>query len=425
MSRELVSPAFRQLMTLAATGATGKQTDIADVEWQSVVCRAQEQSVLSLVGVALMKHPDIKCPELLREQLLSAMRKAAEKDIVRKLRTLHLLAEMKEAGIDVHLIKGYPIADCYAFPESRSSVDTDILSPPEQENQTCDFLRSKGFHIDMRGRTEHHDEAQHRMLGVVEVHVTLYSELQQEIWFHDAEQDALPTEAPVQAITLDMPYTTLGYTDHLIFLTLHAIKHFICTGMGLRMMLDIALFFAKYKEQIDLQRYWRLMENLKFTTLVSSILWAMIDTKCFDRSDFPGLPDEKPEGINLFLKDMETGGHMGGKEGEQRFDGSYEYSRQVMLRTMSPIQYRIHILRQKMRDAEKQMFPEKERLTNLYPIIAKKSWLALFCRLHRMFAYPIQKIRAGELKKQVRTNSAKMPEEARQRVEMFKKLGMI
>ena len=46
-------------------------------------------------------------------------------------------------------------------------------------------------------------------------------------------------------------------------------------------------------------------------------------------------------------------------------------------------------------------------------------------RIYRMFAYPIQKIRAGALKDQIRSESSDMPEEAKRRVEMFKVLNMI
>ena len=424
MNSEFSLAAFRQMLKLAAMGSTGKKIEIANVDWRSVLCLAQEQASLSLVSVALMKYPDIECPEPLREHLLDTLRITTEKDFVRKLRILHMLSEAKAVGMDVQLIKGYPVADCYAFPESRSSSDTDILVPLEQEAQVCAYLRGKGFRVDMRTKTGHHDVCQHPKLGVVEVHVQLYSELQKEVWFCGSQKDSLQKEEPVHATTSDMPYTTLGYTDHIIFLTLHAIKHFIYTGMGIRMMLDIALFFSKHKEQIDAQRYWHLMEKLKFTTLVGSILWALIDTGCFDRSNFPGLSEEKPEGIDLLLNDLEQGGHMGVK-GEQRFEGSYEYSRQVMLRTMSPLKYRLNMLKYKIHDAEKQMFPGKERLLKLYPSLAKQNWLTPLARIHRMFAYPIKKIHEGTLRDQIRSDSTEMPEEAKRRVEMFKAFKMI
>lgn len=424
MSKELITRGFRQMMTLAAIGASGKKMDIADIDWCVVLCYAQEQASLSLVSVALLECPAIECPEQLREQLLGTLRNATEKEFIRKMRILHMLEETKALGIDAKLVKGYPIADCYAFPESRSSSDTDILVPLEQEGWMCEYLRSKGFRVDLRGKTGHHDVAQHPKLGVVEVHVHLYNELRRKIWFHAAEDDILLKEAFVQATTSDTSYTTLGYTDHLIFLTLHMVEHFICTGMGLRMMLDIALFFSKHKEQINVQRYWSIMESLKYTTLVSSILWALIDTGCFDQNDFPGMPGNRPEGIELLLNDLQQGGHMGIK-GKHQYDGAYEYSRQVMLRTKSPMQYRLYMLRQKIRDAEKQMFPEKEHLVKLYPVLLTKSWLTPLVRIYRIFAYPIQKIREGALKDQIRSESSDMPEEAKRRLEMFKVLNMI
>ena len=424
MNKEQIPLAFRQLISMVALGATGKKVDIVDIDWRSVLCYAQEQSILPLLGIALIKNPEMQCPEELRSQLIDVARSQSGSNLVRKQRIMNMLREMDSLGLRAQLIKGYPVGECYAYPESRGSTDTDILVDPKSEERVCKYLREKGFHVDMRGKTGHHDVGQHPKLGVVEVHIQLYSELQQEIWFGGAGKTVLQMEAPVQAIMSDMPYTTLGYTDHLIFLTLHAIKHFISTGMGLRMMLDIAVFFSKHKTQIDANRYWHLMETLKFTTLVNSILWALIETGCFDKTDFPGMSDEQPEGIDLLLNDLELGGHMGVK-GNQQFDGAYEYSRQVMLRTKSSMQYRFCMLRQKIRDAEKQMFPEKAHLLQLYPVIEKKTWLTPFARIHRMFAYPIKKIKEGALRDQIRTDSTDMPEEAKRRVEMFKTLGMI
>lgn len=424
MNKEMVSPAFHQMMIVAAIGATGKKIDVADVDWRSVLCYAQEQAVMPLVASSLLVQPEIACPDLLREQLLDMMRMESGANYVRKTRIFHLIQAMETAGIDVKLLKGYAVALCYAYPDCRISADTDILVPMEQEEKVCDYLNAKGFRIDRRGNTEHHDVGQHPKLGVVEIHVHLYNELRRNVWFRTVKHEEFIKEASVREYTADTPYATLGHTDHLIFLTLHMVEHFICTGMGLRMMLDIALFFSKHKEQINVQRYWSLMESLKFTTLVSSILWALIDTGCFDKNDFPGMSENRPEGIDLLLNDLEQGGHMGIK-GKQQYDGSYEYSRQVMLRTKSHMQYRIYMLRQKMRDAEKQMFPEKGNLVKLYPVLMTKKWLTPLMRVYRMFAYPIQKIREGALKDQIRSESSDMPEEAQRRVEMFKVLNMI
>lgn len=42
--------------------------------------------------------------------------------------------------------------------------------------------------------------------------------------------------------------------DHLIFLLLHAFKHFISSGVGVRQLCDIALWMRRFGAQIDWQR---------------------------------------------------------------------------------------------------------------------------------------------------------------------------
>lgn len=420
------SPAFRQLIKLAAIGSTGRQADIKLIDWQEVLLYAREQSVLPLVACALLVQSDIECLDSLREQLLEMMRGQSGANFVRKIRVFHLINEMEAAGIDVKLIKGYAVGSCYAYPDSRGSTDTDLLIMESQEPQVYDFLRRKGFRVGSRGETEHHAICQHPKYGMVEVHVQLYVEIIQSVWFKDAKFDRLIREESIRVHNGNDSYSTLCYTDHLIFLTLHMIKHFIYDGLGLRMMLDIALFFKNHQAEINIQRYWAILEELRYSKVVRAVMWALIDTGCFAVEDFPGLQPVEADAVELLLHDLEIGGHMGVKQGkENRLDGYYEYSRQVILREKSPMQYCLYMFRYKIRSSKKQMFPAREQLIKLYPMLAKKNWLTPFARIHRMFTYPIQKIRAGVLKEQIRSNSTEMPEEAKRRVEMFKALGMI
>lgn len=419
-----ISEAFRQLMKLTGMGATGRNVPIGNVDWPSVLKLAQEQAVLPLVGAALINCPGIACPEQLRASLLMLARKAAEKDFVRKNRILRMTREMEGVGIDVQLIKGYAVADCYSFPECRSSTDSDILVPLDQEHTACDFLRNKGFQVEMRSETDHHDVCQHPQLGVVEIHVHLYNELRREIWFEDINCDGFIKEPSIQMMSSGIPFRTLGCTDHLIFLSLHLIEHFICAGMGLRMMTDIALFFSKYRDQIDTKRYWKVMDQLKYATLMNCVLWAMIDTGCFDASEFTGISEECPDSIDLILFDLERGGHLGVNTGYQ-FDGAYEYSRQLYLHKKSVFRYYQYIIRYKLRDAKKRIFPENIKLIESYHCLGERKWLIPFAKVYHMFWYIITKVSEGSLKKPLRTTSAQMPEEAKRRVEMLKKLGMI
>ena len=424
---EQVPKSFLHMVSLATCGASKNGILFCDkFDWAEVIRYACEQAVLPLVACALLVQPDIDCPETLREQLLEMLRGQSGSNYVRKNRILNMIHEMEDVGFDVKLLKGYVIGQCYAFPNSRSSTDADLLIAETQETQVHSFLRNKGFRVDPRGETEHHAVCQHPKLGIVEAHVHLYVEIVQSVWFKDAQHDKLLQEDTIRVDNGEECYSTLGYTDHLIFITLHMIKHFVYDGLGLRMMLDIALFFRFHRDRLDTKRYWALLDELHYSKVVRAILWALIDTGCFSQEDFPGLQSVETDTINLLLLDLEIGGHMGVNQGkENRVDSYYEYSRQVILREKNPMQYRLYMLRYKIRSAKKHMFPDKEQLIRLYPVLKEKKWLTPFVRVHRMVSYPIQKIREGALRDQIRSDSTEMPEEAKRRVEMFKALDMI
>ena len=54
------SSTFFQMITLAASGASGKRIRLLDdIDWQKVIRYAREQGVLPLIGCALLHNPDI------------------------------------------------------------------------------------------------------------------------------------------------------------------------------------------------------------------------------------------------------------------------------------------------------------------------------------------------------------------------------
>lgn len=417
---------FRQMIVLSASGASGKAICLSDtIDWPQVICYSQEQYVLPLIGCALLHNPDVVCPEELREQLINAVRESSSQNLVRRIRLVQLLAQMEAAGLTVRLIKGYAVADCYRYSECRDSTDIDILICEEQETQVYAFLKEQGFQITPRGKADHHAVGLHPKLGKVEVHVHLYNELVRDVWFQNISKEELLTESTVAISRNGESYQTLGYTDHLVFLTLHMVKHFIRSGMNVRMMIDVAQFFAVYKSKIDVERYWHILQALHYDTMLSCVFSIMIDTGCFTQSDFPMLPkEESSDGNSWILWDMESGGNMGIKE-RKRILNTYEYTRQMLLHRKKPWQYFLYMLKHKLRSGWHQIFPPKNELAILYPAVTRVGFLYPVFRIHRMFAYPLEKIRSGVLKEQIRTDASQLPQEAQRRMEMFKALNML
>lgn len=416
---------LQMLIRLAAAGACGKVHAAQDIDWPSVMPLAAEQAVVPLVALAVRNAPELHCPDGLREHLLEALRMECSTNLLRRQRILHLLAEMRLAGIDASVLKGYTVAAHYAMPESRGSVDTDLLIDIRQEKAALRFFAAHGFRITPRVATSQHAICQHKRYGEIELHVAPYAELIRDIWFQGMDSAALMQEKPVTIATPDGSYAALGDTDHLIFITLHMVKHFILGGLTLRMMLDIALLFARKRDAIDAARFWDTMHRLRYAQLVNCVLWAMILYGGFQTADFPGCAPEAPEGIAMLLEDLCRGGYMGVKEIDARYVSGMEYNRQVMLQCKSGMEYRLYMLRFKIRSAARHMFPDRKMLIEAYPRAGKHAALLPFLFIYQMVAFPIQKVRAGALRRDIRSESSALDRESQARLDMFRRLGML
>lgn len=424
MSETTALMPMQQLLRLTAAGARGDKVGDMAADWPQVLALAAEQNVLSLVACALLHSPALPCPETLRTSLLERMRAESSVSLVRRQRIMCLLTEMRAAGLDVRLLKGYAVAESYAHPECRACVDADVLIPPRQEKGALRYLSGQGFVVSPRAATSQHAVCKHRKYGVIELHVALYSELIRDVWFRGVGMAELVQEPPKTVPAADGGFVTLGDTDQLIFLTLHMLKHFILGGLTLRMMLDVALFFARHRGTIDAARYWGILRQVHDENAVAGILWCMIRHGGFDVADFPGLPPENAPCCDALLDDLLRGGYMGVKEEHERYASGMEYNRLVIRRSKSGLHYAVYMLVWKVKGAALHMFPSRAMLEETYPA-ARHAVLRPVLRLWQMVAYPVQKVASGVLKREIRTENSAKSDVIRRRIRLFQSLEML
>ena len=211
----------------------------------------------------------------------------------------------------------------------------------------------------------------------------------------------------------------------MIFLMLHLIKHFIMTGMSLRMMLDVALFFSRHAERIDSARFWKTMESLKYGTIAQSILWAMVRYCGIDATSLPGLCEACPKQVGMILDDLENGGWLGKIDEKAREEGWYEYNRQLLMKNRSKAQYLLFMLRWKIGAYLKALFPSRKTLAIRYPCVQKSALLIPLVWLHRLIFRGSRVVKKGALTTYIITDEKKIGTSAQERVQMFKNLGMM
>lgn len=413
------------LIKLAVAGSRGESVQVSGMDWMEILRLGAEHNVMPLIACAIKDSSDLECPDQIREYLLNAMRSSASLNMIRRQRIMHLIRELKAAGIPVKVLKGYAISDCYAYPDCRESVDTDLLISIKQEKQAYALFEKHGFRVRPREATSQHVICQHAKYGMVELHVKLYADLIEDVWFQGMKEEDLLKETEIVRNSSDGEYSTLGNTDHLIFLVLHMMKHFISGGLTVKMMLDIALHFQQSKDTIDTDRFWLIMKQLNYSTFVSSMLHVVIDQGTFVTTDFPGLESVPADNVKLVLNDLAEGGYMGIKQKEERHESGMAYNRQMLLKKKSQGQYSLYMLWWKARTGAKYMFPSikllqsEYRITQIHPVTIPFVWI------YHVVAFPIKKIQKGVLQRDIHSRNEERTDIAKQRIEMFKSLGLI
>ena len=417
---------FEYMLQLVAVGACGHplRMDCTDAEWNKVIAAAKAQKVDCYLAYGLKRNRALSCPPELRDPLIRDSRALMVSNALHRSAIIRLLQDMETAGIHAVLLKGYAISGCYHIPEYRTCADADIWVNPKEEKRACAFLESQGFTVRPRWKNGHHAVCKHPMLGCVELHVILYDEIIEDIWFK-MDSSEFVTEPHIPVHTEDGSYYTLGYTDHLIFLVLHMIKHFIEAGLSVQMMLDVALFYQKNAYRIDSDRLWRTVSSLRYGTLLQSILWAMILHCGFRPEDFPGICPDAPEQVTAILDDLEAGGWLGKNDMREREQGWYAYNRQIMISDKSKAYYWKYMLKWKLDLYCNALFPKAELLEEKYPYIRSKPFLIPFAWLHRIIFRGFRKIGRKTIPSYTITDESKVSTAGQARIQLFRSLDMI
>lgn len=168
-------------------------------------------------------------------------------------KTAHFLAleqQLRERGIRTLVVKGLVCRQLYPLPDHRLSADEDILCHPGQVQLCKDTLMELGFAAD-RQDEKAYEITFRRADGLhLELHSTLFAP-ESDIFGNWNEPFASVFDRCVTVSVDGHTIHTLSPTDHLLYLLLHAFKHFLHSGFGIRQICDISLFANAYGKEID------------------------------------------------------------------------------------------------------------------------------------------------------------------------------
>lgn len=418
---------FKYLMYLFACGANGTNPNPPNykIDWEQLIRLADNQAISTTVAYALKRSDLNSCPNELKDKIVSNLRSAAINSCMKKILILELLHSFELEGIHAVVLKGFAVAECYAAPECRISGDTDIYIDIGNELRAYELLRNHGFTVTPRAPKAHHAVCFHPQMGCLELHVILYDEIVEDIWFKGLDDLSCTQEQHDLVTTKEGTYYTLGKTDHLIFLALHMIKHFIISGMSLRMMMDTALFIKHNKSELDMNRFWLILNKLKYNDLMNTLFGAMIQYCEFTADDFPGMSSFEPQNVAMVLDDLETGGWLGVNNKVAREDGWVEYNRQKLILQKSALYYKAYMFCWSSAIYWPAIFPKRDTLALRYPYVNKHILLVPYAWCHRLIFRGMKRLFAGRINPYFISQNTELSDSGKARMKMFRDLGMI
>ena len=244
-----------QSLFLGAMGAAVKNEQVdwcetmTDEQWDALFHMAMIHRVLPMVYEAVYSCPAAVAanPRLMGFYRLQAIQMVALQT-QKTAQFLPMLEKLREAGAEPMVVKGIVCRSLYPNPDHRLSSDEDVLVPPEKFSLCGKVLESMGMEAGA-GEADAY-EVPYTMPGtaqLIEVHRSLfppqsdaYGDLNR---FFDGLQPCMAKGIP-----------TLPPTEHMLYLILHAYKHFIHSGFGIRQVCDMVFFANTYGCELDWER---------------------------------------------------------------------------------------------------------------------------------------------------------------------------
>ncbi|MBE6923734.1 MAG: hypothetical protein E7466_00640 [Ruminococcaceae bacterium] len=216
---------------------------------------AQDHHVLPMVFEAVHDHPSLQAVDpAITENIRRLTIHAVMGQAVKTVDFLRLSQHLRKNGVRALVVKGIVCRNLYPKPDHRCSGDEDVLCGEEGFRACHKAMLSFGMEPggDLSLESYEVPYMKNDSPLYIELHKTLFA--RNSDVFNDYNrffEDVFHRSVDVEI--RGMKVATMCPTDHMFYLIIHAFKHFLHSGFGIRQVCDIALFANAYGSQIDWQ----------------------------------------------------------------------------------------------------------------------------------------------------------------------------
>ena len=227
---------------------------ISREDWEDLFRLALAHHMLPLFFEAVFSCPAIATadPERIRSvrqtTCVSVMQQA-----VRTMEFLQLYRNWLDAGVEPLVVKGIICRRLYPNPDHRKSGDEDVLIRPADYDRVRRVMTS----FDMETADGHAEKRNAFEVPFQKKNSPLYIELHKSLFASDSavcgEFNGFFTHVHdrPEIVEVDgVPIRTMAPTENMFYLILHAFKHFLYSGFGVRQVCDMMLYAGENGNRI-------------------------------------------------------------------------------------------------------------------------------------------------------------------------------
>lgn len=391
-----------QFLHIAKAAISGGDLPAEKADWPAIFTLANQQKLLPILFEAVRKTPAAEGNTALFAMTKQQVIGQVLNQTVRTAEFADLYRQLRAAGLHPVVVKGQLCSRLYPLKDHRISADDDLYIPDAEFMACHEQLLANGLRTDTPAdELSTTDEVSYTKNGS-----PLYIELHRHLFdsAEDAHDKLNHFFADLKPVEID-GFLAMPPHEHLLYLILHAYKHFVRSGIGLRQFCDIGLWARAYHDEIDWQILHDQCASVHAATFAAAAFRIAKDYLgiAFDLST----PWDASIDVEPLLHDTLCGGVYGSN------DLTRLHSSTVTLNAVKA-----------SRTGEKSsvlstVFPKREYLEHRYPYLKKRPYLLPVAWAQRLAHY------AGEKKTGADSSASGSIKLAKERIELMKRYDIM
>lgn len=391
-----------QFLHIARAAISGSDLPTEKVDWPAIFTLANQQKLLPILFETVRKMPaaeeNVALFAVTKQQVIGQVLNQT----VRSAEFADLYQKFRAAGLHPVVVKGQLCSRLYPLKDHRISADDDLYIPDAEFMACHKQLLANGLTTDTPvDELATADEVSYTKEGS-----PLYIELHRHLFdsSEDTHDELNHFFTDLKPIEVD-GFLTMPPHEHLLYLILHAYKHFVRSGIGARQFCDIGLWARAYHAEIDWRRLHDQCVSVHAATFAAAAFRIARDYLGID-FDLP-MPWDASIDVEPLLHDTLCGGVYGSN------DLTRLHSSTVTLNAVKA-----------SRTGEKSsvlstVFPKREYLERRYPYLKKRPYLLPVAWVQRIAHYASEKQSGTD---NSASGSIKLGKE---RIELMKRYGIM